>query len=568
MRFIKSGLIAAQVVALTGFCALPLQAQTASEVTPESFTPDLQRLNGSVVFTGQAGTKAPPGSEDIGITLSGVDLENGLPQMAAENAAFVEQLTSGRIAVSELFNATSALEVAYARAGFVLTRVVLPQQSLRDGGRLRVTVVDGFVEAINTDDVPENIRPRVERLTEQLINRGSLTRAELERQLLLAGDVPGTALSSALAAGDAPGATVIGLAPEYRPVTGFVGLGNPNGDSLGGFNLDLGVEMNSMLGWGETFYLRLSGSPTQVFTSDPRSRILAGGAVLPIGYSGASVNLEVTSSDTTPDNFIATRSDFDRQSLRLIYPFVRGRQLNVTGQFSLDRSEDTQALLASGTPIFLDKLTVLRAGTTLSRLGENGSYTTAGVVVSRGLDALGARTLAEASGGTPLSRSGADATFSKLAISASHRQALAGNLSLAVSARAQSSFGDPLLTSEQFSVVGGQELSAFDSGSLRGDSGWVLRTELAKLYAVSTGAGNFTLSPYLFAGAGRVLIENPTVLEQGQTKAHSYGLGLDIIRETNSNYRSTSLRLEYGRGERDDAIPDENRFSMSANFRF
>ena len=52
--------------------SLSAQAQTASSVTPESFQPPLRNLSGAVVLTGQTGTQAPPGSDQIGITLSGV----------------------------------------------------------------------------------------------------------------------------------------------------------------------------------------------------------------------------------------------------------------------------------------------------------------------------------------------------------------------------------------------------------------------------------------------------------------------------------------------------------------
>ena len=72
-------------VLTAGALCLPAAApaQTASQVTPESFQPQLQNLQGSVVFSGATGTQAPPGAEQIGITLSGVSLDGGLPQRRA-----------------------------------------------------------------------------------------------------------------------------------------------------------------------------------------------------------------------------------------------------------------------------------------------------------------------------------------------------------------------------------------------------------------------------------------------------------------------------------------------------
>lgn len=544
-------------------------AQTASEITPPDFQPELRNLDGVVVFTGQAGTQAPPGSETIGITLGDVNLQDAIPELAVANSAYKRRLTRGRIPVSELFTATADLEAAYAEAGYVLARVVLQQQTLRDGGTLDVVVVNGYVEAVDTTNVPENIKARVDQLTGRLINRRGLTRRELERQLLLAGDVPGTALRSALARGEGLGATVIALDPDYRVLTGFVGFGNPTGDELGAITLNFGAELNSALGQGETIYVRLSGAPEDIFTSDPRSRIFALGAVVPLGYSGASVNVETTISDTTPDNALApTRSDFNRQSLRLIYPFRRSRQFNLSGQVAVDTAQDSQALVGGAT-VFDDRLTVLRAGLDLAYVHDDGAVTQGNLILSQGLDALDARTAADAAASTvPLSRAGADAEFTKVAGSFSHTRDLSDRVGLMVTGRFQSSFGDPLLTSEQFSLVGAQELSSFDSGELRGDSGWLIRSELSTRFETTVGQVPLLLSPYVFAGFGYAKLENPTAAEQAETEAYAYGVGMDLFARTDSKYRSSSIRIEYGRGERDDSSPDDTRFSIVGNFRF
>ena len=545
---------------------------TASSITPGSLAPASQRLNGSIAFTGQAGTQAPAGSEQIGITLSGVDLEDALPQLAAENDAFMAQLTRGRIPVSELFEATAALEASYAEAGLVLSRIILPQQNLRDGGRLKVTVLNGFVEQIDTTNVPENVRARIEVLTASLKDKPGLTRAELERQLLLASDVPGTVLRSALTPGKAQGAAVITLEADFRPVTGFVGFNNGASDALGRFNLSTGVEFNNPLKFGETFYLRFSGAPQKLVGSAPRSRVLAGGLTVPLGFSGLNLNVEATSSNTTPDTPIApTRSFYDRQSIRLLYPFIRSRQINFSGQVSLDLQEDTQELLTGGVvvPLFKDKMTVLRFGGNITYTHKNNAVTDGRFVLARGLDTLGARTAKEAAAsGLQLSRAGSDASFAKLTGSVSHRRALTDELALSVSGRFQTSFGNALVNSEQFSIVGGQEISTFDSGSLSGDGGWVVRPELSTKVRTNFGKMPVSLSPYVFIGLGKASLSNPTAIEKRSVIAKAYGVGLDLFSQTDTSFQSSSIRVELGRGERNDDKPNKTRFSISANVQF
>ncbi|WP_415182326.1 ShlB/FhaC/HecB family hemolysin secretion/activation protein [Phaeovulum sp.] len=549
--------------------ALAQPGTPASNVTPETFQPPLQKLNGAIVFSGATSVKAPPGADAIAITLSGVDLRGGLAQLATANAALKTRLTGKRIPVSELFDAVAALEESYANAGYVLVRVVLPQQALRDGGVLKVDVVNGFVEAVDRENVPPEVQQRIDRLTAPLVNRKGLTLAELERQLLLAGDIAGVALGTALGVGQLPGGTVLTLDPEYQRITGFVGFDNFADDDLGPVTLNAGVEFNSVMGLGETLYLRASGAPYKFFSSDPRYRVLAAGALVPLGTSGLALNGEVTVSHTTPDDdIVPTQSQFDRQSLRLIYPWIRSRQMNLTTQLALDRQQDSQDLIAGAvTPIYDDKTTVLRAGASLNYQHGGGAYSDVGAVLSKGIDALGARTLADVGAGTPLSRQGADATFTKLSFSGFHQRPLTRNLILSVTARGQVSFGDALLTAEQFGLAGPREISAFDSGDLRGDSGWVLRAELAHQAPGTLGKMPVMFSPYVFLAAGGVTIEQPTILEHGHENAQAYGIGLDLFSQTESRFRASSLRLEMAKGERDYG-PDETRFSISGNFRF
>lgn len=559
---------------------LPLSAQSASEITPSTFAPDAQRLRGAVVFSGERGTRPPPGAEKLLINLSGVTINGSLPQMAEANSATQARLSGKTITVAEIFNAASDLENAYAQEGFVLARVVLPAQELRDGGRLRIEVVDGFVEAIDTSTVPEPVRSRIEAITAPLVGQRSLRLPELERQLLLAGDTYGVALGSALAAGATPGGTSLILQPEFRPVTGFLAFDNANSDELGPVTLSAGVELNSPFQRGETLYARLSGVPSgdnendvgAFLSSDPRVRTLSVGGVLPLGFNGLTLNLEGTDSRTAPDTLLApTTSRFNRGSVRLFYPFIRSRNRNISGQLTLDHQTDEQFLVAPGggrTPVYRDKATVLRAAIDGFWLTEGGAAIEAGAVLSRGIDALGARTAADAVGGVPLSRQGADAEFTKLIISGRYRRKLNDTFNLSLSGRAQTSFGDALLTAEQFGIAGSQELSAFDAGSIKGDSGFVARAEISMPRQTQFADTPILLSPYIFAAYGDVSLKQPTVLETADLSATSYGIGVEFNTLTKSNFRSATVRIEYARGTRDDDQPDNNRISISGSFRF
>lgn len=579
-RNLSARAIVAAVV--LGLCAqwTPADAQTASEVTPSSFAPNAQRLTGAVVFSGERGTQAPEGAAELLINLSGVVLNGALPQMAQVNQATQARLTGKTITVEEIFNATADMETAYAQAGFILARVVLPAQELRDGGSLQIEVIDGFVEAVDTSTVPAPVRDRVTGLTAPLVGKRGLRLPELERQLLLAGDTYGIALGSALAAGATPGGTSLILQPEFRPITGFVAFDNFTSSDLGPVNLSAGVEFNSPFNLGETIYARLSGAPTgnhtndvgSFFGSDPSLRTLSLGGVVPLGYDGLTLNIEATDSRTAPDSQIApSTSRFARSSVRLFYPFVRSRNRNISGQLTLDRQSDEQFLIAatgSRSPIYQDKTTVLRFAGDGFWLTESGASIEAGAVLSQGLDALGARTAADAIGGTPMSRQGADAKFTKMVISGRYRRQLGDTYTFSLSGRAQSSFGDALLTGEQFGIAGGQELSGFDAGGVKGDSGFVTRAELSMPRQTVFADRQLLLSPYVFAAYGDVSLEQPTAQERGNVSATSIGFGIELNTLEKSNFSSATMRIEYAKGTRDDDLPDGNRISIQGSLRF
>ncbi|KIN70288.1 Polypeptide-transport-associated domain-containing protein [Sulfitobacter noctilucae] len=560
--------------------ASPVTAQTASEITPPSFAPDAQRLTGAVVFSGERGTKPPDGAEKLLINLSGVTLDGGISQMAEVNAATQARLSGKTITVAEIFNAASDLETAYAQAGFVLARVVLPAQELRDGGRLRIAVIDGFVETVDASSAPGPVRERIERITGPLVGKRSLRLPEIERQLLLAGDTYGVALGSALSAGATPGGTTLILQPEFRPVTGFFAFDNYNASSLGPVNISAGIEVNSPFNLGETFYARISGSPSNdndnnlgdFFGSDPRVRSLSVGGVIPLGFDGLTLNIEATDSRTAPDTLdVPTVSRFDRTSVRLFYPFVRSRNLNISGQLTLDKQTDEQLLVLSDderTPVYQDEATVLRAAVDGFWLLETGTAIEAGAVLSRGLDILGARTADDVGSGAPLSRQGADATFTKLVVSGRVRGKINERFNYALSGRAQTGFGDPLLTAEQFGIAGGQELSGFDAGSVKGDSGFVLRGEVSMPRQTTIRDIPVLISPYIFAAYGDVSLEQPTAQESASVSATSLGIGVEFNSFSDSNFSSATVRVEYARGTRDDDQPDNNRFSVQGSFRF
>src|SRR5688500_17710144 len=141
------------VVVVLAMMPVVAQAQTASQIVPPTFRPNLQR-QGGFTLPGAPGLGTPAGAENLFVRLSGVAIKGGLPQLAAATMELERRLVGRAISGAEIFAAARDLEVAYARAGFVLVRVLLPPQHLADGARLRLMVIDGFIERVELKDVP------------------------------------------------------------------------------------------------------------------------------------------------------------------------------------------------------------------------------------------------------------------------------------------------------------------------------------------------------------------------------------------------------------------------------
>lgn len=554
------------------------QAQTASQVTPPSFRPSLERPGG-FALTGGGGLETPSGAEKLSVKLSGIAIKGGLPELAAATAALQQRLIGRSVSGAEIFAAARDLEAAYAKAGYVLVRVLLPPQHLVNGARLKLTVVDGFIERIETKDVPERVRHRIASLVEPLIGRRGVTLVELERRVLLAGDTPGTLLRSSLAPGKGEGATVLILEAKHQPISAILSFDNSLSAALGRTTMGAGLDINSVFGFGELFYLRANGHPefdggNGFFERYPTNRGLAAGVILPLWVDGLTFNVEGTDARTTPraDQGVQTTSEFQRLSLRLRYAWLRGRAANFNSEVSFDAQDEVQSLFVGGAPVALsqDKLRIVRFTNDGDLLTPWGAAISGRVTGSFGLDALGARSAADATALLPLSRQGADAAFQKVDVSLAYNHRLFDHFAVSLSARAQTSFGQAMARSEQIGIANTTSLSGFDAGSIVGDRGYVARAEISSPWTLPlpTTAVGVVAAPYAFVAHGEVALENPTKLEAARIEATSYGGGIRFGGTLYGTVSNASLALEYAHTTRSDGVAAADRFVVVTAFRF
>jgi hemolysin activation/secretion protein len=546
-------------------CALPLgvaalvaypfaalsQAVAPSQVTPQTLRPAAPSPPGGLDLSGGARLQTPAGTAALSFIVGRLRIEGTFPELDSETRSLGRAIEGHRVTVAQIYEFANALEQAYARAGYVLVRVTVPPQKLNDHGALRIVVVDGFIEGVQVDNVPERARALVANRMAALVGRRHIKLDEIERRLLIAGDVPGLRLKSTLARGKALGGALLALEGTDRLMSATVSVDNHLPASLGTWSYGTAVALNSAFGFGEQFYAsaQSGGDLERAFDSSSPLRVLGTGAVLPLGLDGWILNPEYTNSRSLPEPVsggLASAGQFERFALRTSYPLIRTRKqtFTVTGAFEYINQKVALPLFA--TDLNRDRYGVLRTGVA----NEAGLPWWDAVLQSSATfsQGTGGRDGADASAsGIPLSRQGAGPLFTKANVDAHLTQPLPAALRIDLIGRGQASFGKPLLVSEQFSLDGPQAISAYPSGTLNVDEGGTLRGELSRSFTTPNSIAPLNLSPYGFGvfGAGHLI--DPTAVEVADVRGGAVGVGLHSGIDIAGGYQGLTLGIEVAR---------------------
>jgi hemolysin activation/secretion protein len=527
------------------------QVVAPSRVTPTTLAP-AAGPQGAIAISSPAGLTPPANAANLSVAVGSVSVEGGFPELAAETDAITAKIRGRRVTVAQMFAAANAIEQAYAAHGFVLVRVAVPPQQLKNGGTLRLVVIDGFIEGVDSKGIPERQRVLVQARLASLIGKRHVTLAEIERRLLLASDVPGLSLNSTIARGTAPGGTLLVLDGTWNAVVGTLGVDNRLPTSLGDWELNGALAVNSPLGYGEQIYGAASTGWDlgKVFNATTPMQLLGAGIVLPVGVDGWKINPEYTNSVTRPAPTPwapASVGYFQRFDLRASYPLILSRAQALTFQATYEWAQEHLSPIGFDTDLYDDQYNVARLQLE-DHLRLPYGLLAGTLVFSQGLGGRGETQAALT--GVPLSQQGAFPTFSKLGLEATWTQPLPWALQGVVIGQAQTSFGHPLFIAEQFSLDGSQAASAYPLGTFSVDEGATLRGEIQRPFGFGWTQWRGTVAPYLFGAASQGWIDDPTVIQPGHINAESFGLGLRIGADTAASILplGSTFSIELARG--------------------
>jgi hemolysin activation/secretion protein len=522
-----------------------------SQVTPQTLRPRAAPDDQTIVLPGPSATAPAAANSSLTVEIGDVQVQGAFPELAVASDAVTGKLRYRRLSVAQIYAAVSELERIYGDAGYPLVRIVVPPQHLVDRGPLQLAVVDGFIEGIDVDRVPANAQQAVAMRTAALVGRRHVKLVEIERALLIAGEVPGLKLKSTLARGSREGGVKMLLEGEHDLVTGSIGIDNRLSSSLGTWQLRGAVALNNALGVGEQVYASAGSGANLKSVVDGTSplTIYGGGAIVPIGVDGVTINPEYTHSTTRTvqtSGVPASLGTFERYALRLRAPISLTRKASLYANFSLEEVDQQIAAPDFGVTLNHDHYRVFRAGPDYATTLPSGTGLQVGALMSAG---FGGRSEFEAAAsGIPLSRLGARPDFTKLSGNARFSQPLPANFRLDLIGAGQFTAGKPMLRPEQMALDGSDAVSAFASGSFSADQGVTLRGELSRPFAFGAGGFNATASPYVFGAAGRGWLANATSVEQSVFNAGALGLGVRGTLDAAAGQPRPSLALEVARG--------------------
>lgn len=525
------------------------QVTAPSQLTPQDLRPPALTGEQATVLPGASVAAPPAGNRSMTVLLREVRIGGEFVEVAAAGRTLTTGLSGRRISVTDIYAVASGLERLYHEAGYPLVRVAVPPQRLVDGGVLQLLVIDGFIETINVDAVPSRARSVVAARTAQLVGRRHLRLAELERALLIAGDLPGLALRSTLMRGDSEGGTKLILDGAHRLVSASAGADDRLPASSGTWQLRGTLALNSALGLGEQVYGSAGLGANLEAAAQGRAplAVYGGGLIVPVGVDGLTVNPEYTHSTTrTPEapGVVGSFGTFERVAVRLRAPISLTRASSLYANASIEHVDQQISAPTFGVMLSHDRYAVARFGPDYATTLQWGAGIQAGMTFSGGLG--GRDVLDVASSGVPLSRLGASPDFTKVTANVHLAQPLPWGVRWDLIGSGQASFDKPMLRSEQISLDGADAVSAFASGTLTADQGATLRSELSRSFRLD--AVRATLSPYVFGAVGRGWLANATVVERSAFNAGSVGAGLRSAVDAVGVLPGASLGLEAARG--------------------
>lgn len=507
--------LAGLVIPQLGFTAqLPSTAEPG-RTTPQPLMPTPSAPGGPIRVPQAPAVQAPAGAETFVFKLTQVNIEGAKVFSSQELQALYRDQLGKDVTVRDAFKIANDIEIKYRNAGYITTRVIVPQQEI-DSGQFRITVIEGFVSDIVMPDDIGPAKAAVNKLLAPLRSIRPINVADIERRLLLANDLPGLTVRGSLEPSPTElGGSIIVVKTERKASEGSLTLDNRNSRYLGEAEWTATETANSIGSRAD----RVSLS-ARISNPVERSWYVGGSYDALLSSNGLTGSLSSSYAKSKPGLDLAdldVDSHVISETATLTYPLIRSRLENLRAVAEFEyRNVDTDI---AGDPFNRDRLRILRMGLSYDRTDSWNGITAARATVHQGLNVMNSTD----TGSTYASRVNGHSEFTKLTTDLTRIQQLPNNFSLLATATGQMT-NKPLLASEEIALGGPSFGRAYDNGEIAGDSGWAGSVELRYL-SMGNSLVPRGIQYYVFYDAGQIWSKSDALFE-GHENLFSTGLGV------------------------------------------
>lgn len=530
------------LMALAGLPTLAA-AQTREEVQripPPSSPSDGPR----VTIDGDGIERAPcpladPQFKDINVTLSDVKF-NGLGAVPADLVrASYTGLIGQTVPISQVCEIRDRAATALRRAGY-LAAVQVPPQRI-EGGVVTFDVLVAKLVGFQVRGDAGKSEGVIARTLEAIREQPVFNIREAERYLLLARDLPGFDIRMTLRpAGTVPGEVIGEVLVVRTPVSLVVNVQNLGSREVGRFGGLAQLTLNGVFGAGDRTSLG-------VFTTSDfeEQQVVLASQEFRLGRDGLTVGADFNYAWTRPGvgPGIDLQSRTLTATLRARYPVIRTQATNVYAGGGFDLIDQRTKL--SGLPVSEDHIRALYARLDYDAIDQESIASTTGYSASeprwrigaslelrQGIDVLGAtkRCGAALAGCTTGGRAPPSLPFANPVAFVARAQGVIEFRPIPIVAfilqpRAQYS-PSVLLSYERFSAGNYTVGRGFDPGTLIGDKGVGLRSEVAVGSLVPSTRKDLAWQVYGFLDAAWVWSNEPLPALPNPQKLQSAGGGV------------------------------------------
>jgi hemolysin activation/secretion protein len=452
--------------------ALPAQAQDRPQPDRsdpaviqrelERQEPQPQTRQGHIEFRAPQQGGAMAQSEELVASAIRIKGAERLPHAAFSSA--IEPYLGRPLEQAELVRLATDVAGAARERGYGLATAWVPAQDLV-GGILTVEIDEGRIDAVRATGPGARL---VEQRMGEVIGQGPVRTQELERQLLIIGDMAGLWVGEARLLREG-GRNVLALSTRYQRTHGLVRLDNWGTSAVGPVRAWAEVNFNGLGVRGDSLTIGAALTPLQ----PEEFQFIEARYRVPLGAGGTMFGVGGYIGHTSTDDGRSAggyEGESKQVDVELAHPLARARDASLwlTGRLELrDSSLDQGSLRVRDDRIASASASFYGFGRAA------GGRIRARVSLIQGLDAFGATGRDD-----PLaSRLDAGGVFTKLESWGEYLRSLGSGFSLELAVRSQISDG-PLLASEEMGLGGPQFLRAFDYRELSGDEGAAGSAEL------------------------------------------------------------------------------------------